>query len=311
MSTAKISIIGAGNVGATTALRLAELRLANEIVLVDVLEGIPAGKALDMWESFPVTGCDCRILGATDDYTLTSNSSLVVITAGLARRPGMSRDDLLSKNAEIVQSVTQSVVNYSPQCKLLVVSNPLDVMTYVALRVSGFEPHRVFGMAGILDTARYRTFIAMELGVSVRDVSALVLGGHGDDMVPLPRLTTVGGIPLTELVPQDRIAAIVERTRTGGAEIVKYLKEGSAHYAPAAAVAEMAEAVIRDSKRVLPAAAWLTGQYGLHDVYLGVPVRLGKNGVEQIFELRLTEPELKMLHESASRVKANIAKLAM
>lgn len=294
----KITVVGAGHVGATTALRLAEKRLASEVVLIDILEGIPAGKGLDLWESAPVEGFDCKVIGSTNDYSLTQNSDLVVITAGLARKPGMSRDDLQEKNAGIVKTVTESIANQSPQCKIIMVTNPLDVMTYVAMKVSGFEPNRVFGMAGVLDTARYRTFVAMELGVSVRDISALVLGGHGDDMVPLPRLTTVGGIPLTELLSPERITAIVDRTRNGGAEIVKLLKEGSAYYAPSAAVAEMAESVLRDSKRVLPCAAWLGGEYGLSNVYCGVPVKLGKDGVEKIFELKLNEAERKMLHES-------------
>lgn len=307
----KITVVGAGHVGATTALRLAEKRLANEVVLIDILEGIPAGKGLDLWESAPVEGFDCKIIGSTNDYSLTQNSDLVVITAGLARKPGMSRDDLQEKNAGIVKTVTESIANQSPQCKIIMVTNPLDVMTYVAMKVSGFEPNRVFGMAGVLDTARYRTFISMELGVSVRDISALVLGGHGDDMVPLPRLTTVGGIPLTELLSADRINAIVDRTRNGGAEIVKLLKEGSAYYAPSAAVAEMAESVLRDAKRVLPCAAWLGGEYGLSNVYCGVPVKLGKDGVEKIFELQLNETERKMLHESARHVKESIAKLKL
>lgn len=307
----KITVVGAGHVGATTALRVAEKRLANEVVLIDILEGIPAGKGLDLWESAPVEGFDCKVIGSTNDYSLTKNSDLVVITAGLARKPGMSRDDLQEKNAGIVKTVTENIANHSPQCKIIVVTNPLDVMTYVAMKVSGFEPNRVFGMAGVLDTARYRTFISMELGVSVRDISALVLGGHGDDMVPLPRLTTVGGIPLTELMSADRINAIVDRARNGGAEIVKYLKEGSAYYAPSAAVAEMAESVIRDSKRVLPCAAWLNGEYGLQNVYCGVPVKLGKDGVEKIYEVKLNEAELKMLQESASHVQASIAKLKL
>jgi malate dehydrogenase len=307
----KITVVGAGHVGATTALRLAEKRLANEVVVIDILEGIPAGKALDLWESAPVEGFDCKVIGSTNDYSLTKNSDLVVITAGLARKPGMSRDDLQATNAGIVKTVTENVVNNSPQCKIITVTNPLDVMTYVAMKVSGFEPNRVFGMAGVLDTARYRTFIAMELNVSVRDISALVLGGHGDDMVPLPRLTTVGGIPLPELLSQDRINAIVDRTKNGGAEIVKYLKEGSAYYAPSAAVAEMVESVVNDSKRVLPCAAWLSGQYGLKDVYVGVPVKLGKNGVEHIYELKLSATEMKMLQDSAGRVKENIAKLKL
>ena len=307
----KITVVGAGHVGATSAMRLAEKRLANEVVLIDILEGIPTGKGLDLWESAPIEGFDCRVIGSTNDYSLTKSSDLVVITAGLARKPGMSRDDLQEKNAGIIQSVTKNLVDQSPQCKILMVTNPLDVMTYVAMKTSGFEPARVFGMAGVLDTARYRAFIAMELNVSVRDITALVLGGHGDDMVPLPRLTTVGGIPLTELLSKDRIDAIVERTRKGGAEIVKHLKEGSAYYAPSAAVAEMVEAVARDSKRVLPSAAWLTGQYGLHEVYAGVPVKLGKDGVEQIYEVALEDDELNMLHESAAHVKESIAKLKL
>jgi len=307
----KITVVGAGHVGATTALRLAEKKLANEIVVIDILEGIPAGKALDLWESAPVEGFDCKVIGSSNDYALTKNSDIVVITAGLARKPGMSRDDLQATNAGIVKAVTENIVNNSPQCKIITVTNPLDVMTYVAMKVSGFEPNRVFGMAGVLDTARYRTFISMELNVSVRDISALVLGGHGDDMVPLPRLTTVGGIPLTELLAKDRIDAIVDRAKNGGAEIVKYLKEGSAYYAPSAAVAEMVESVVRDAKRLLPCAAWLTGQYGLKDVYVGVPVKLGKNGVEQIYELKLSDAELKLLQESAGRVKENIAKLKL
>ncbi len=307
----KITVVGAGHVGATTALRVAEKRLANEVVLIDILEGIPMGKGLDLWESAPVEGFDCKVIGSTNDYALTKDSDLVVITAGLARKPGMSRDDLQEKNAGIIKGVTEQIANYSPQCKIIVVTNPLDVMTYVAYKVSGFEPNRVFGMAGVLDTARYRTFISMELNVSVRDISALVLGGHGDDMVPLPRLTTVGGIPLTEFLSSDRINAIVDRARNGGAEIVKYLKEGSAYYAPSAAVAEMAESVVRDAKRILPCAAWLTGQYGLKDVYVGVPVKLGKNGVEQIYELNLNDTERKMLHESAQHVKESIAKLKL
>lgn len=307
----KITVVGAGHVGATTALRVAEKRLANEVVLIDILEGIPAGKGLDLWESAPVEGFDCKVIGSTNDYSLTKNSDLVVITAGLARKPGMSRDDLQEKNAGIVKTVTENIANHSPQCKIIVVTNPLDVMTYVAMKVSGFEPNRVFGMAGVLDTARYRTFISMELGVSVRDISALVLGGHGDDMVPLPRLTTVGGIPLTELLSADRINAIVDRARNGGAEIVKYLKEGSAYYAPSAAVAEMTESVIRDSKRVLPCAAWLNGEYGLKNVYCGVPVKLGKEGVEKIYEVKLNDAELKMLRDSAGHVKESITKLKL
>lgn len=306
----KITVVGSGHVGATVAQRLAEKHLANEVVLVDIIEGIPQGKALDMWESAPVEGFDAKVIGS-NSYEETRDSDLVVITAGLARKPGMSRDDLMATNAKIVKEVTEKIVNLSPRTKIIMVTNPLDVMTYVAYKVSGFEPHRVFGMAGILDTARYRTFISMELGCSVRDIQALVLGGHGDDMVPLPRYTMVGGIPLTELLAQDRIDAIVDRTKNGGAEIVKYLKEGSAYYAPSAAVTEMAEAVVHDSKRILPCAAWLTGQYGLKDVYVGVPVKLGKNGVEHVFDIKLTDKEREMLHASAGHVKESIGKLKM
>ena len=306
----KITVVGAGHVGASVAQRLAEKHLANEVVLVDIIEGIPQGKALDMWESGPIEGFDAKLVGS-NAYDETRDSDIVVITAGLARKPGMSRDDLMATNANIVKEVAERIANLSPRTKIIMVTNPLDVMTYVAQQVSGFEPHRVFGMAGILDTARYRTFIAMELNCSIRDIQALVLGGHGDDMVPLPRYTMVGGIPLTELLTQDRIDAIVDRTRNGGAEIVKFLKEGSAYYAPSAAVAEMAEAVVHDAKRVLPCAAWLTGQYGLKDVYVGVPVKLGKNGVEHIYEIKLTDKEREMLHASAGHVKESIGKLRM
>lgn len=304
----KITVVGAGHVGATTARRIAEKELANEVVLVDIIDGLPQGKALDMWESAPVEGFDVKVIG-TNNYSNTSDSNIVVITAGLARKPGMSRDDLLGKNTAIVKSVVESVVNASPACKIVMVTNPLDVMTYVALKVSRFEPNRVFGMAGVLDTARYRTFIAMELNVSVRDINAMVLGGHGDDMVPLPRYTTVAGIPLTQLMEKDKIESIIARTRQGGAEIVKYLKEGSAYYAPSAAVTEMVEAIVKDSKRVLPCAAWLTGQYGLQDLYVGVPVKLGKNGVEEIFEIELSNDELAALRKSAEHVRENINKL--
>ncbi|MFQ5863662.1 MAG: malate dehydrogenase [bacterium] len=304
----KVTVVGAGHVGATTAQRIAEKELANEVVLVDIIDGLPQGKGLDMWESAPVEGFDVKVIGS-NDYKETSNSDLVVITAGLARKPGMSRDDLLEKNTAIVKNVVESAVDVSPACKIFMVTNPLDVMTYVALKVSGFEPNRVFGMAGVLDTARYRTFIAMELNVSVRDIQAMVLGGHGDDMVPLPRYTTVAGIPLTQLMAQERIGDIIARTRQGGAEIVKYLKAGSAYYAPSAAVTEMVEAVVKDSKRILPCAAWLTGQYGLHNIYVGVPVKLGKNGVEEILEIELNDDELAALRQSAAHVKESISKL--
>jgi len=304
----KISVIGAGNVGATVAQRLAERDWAQEVVLVDIVEGVPQGKALDIWESGPVLGFDTRVIGS-NTYEETADSHIVVITAGLARKPGMSRDDLLMANFEIVKSVTEQVVERSPRATLVVVTNPLDVMAYVALKVSGFEPHRVFGMAGVLDTARYRTFIAMELKVSVRDIQAMVLGGHGDDMVPLPRYTTVAGTPLMQLLPKEKIDSIVRRTREGGGEIVKYLKTGSAYYAPSAAVTEMVEALVKNTKRLLPCSAWLTGQYGLNEVYVGVPVKLGARGVEEIIELDLTAEEHAALKQSAAHVKESMAKV--
>ncbi|MFQ5705862.1 MAG: malate dehydrogenase [bacterium] len=305
----KITIVGAGHVGATTAQRIAEKELAREIVLIDVIDGLPQGKALDMWESAPVQGFDTRVVGS-NEYDTTADSDIVVITAGLARKPGMSRDDLLGKNTAIVRSVVENIVNVSPACKIVMVTNPLDVMTYVALKISGFEPNRVFGMAGVLDTARYRAFIAMELNVSIRDIQAMVLGGHGDDMVPLPRYTTVSGMPLTQLMDQDRIESIIARTRQGGAEIVRHLKEGSAYYAPSASIAEMVEAMVKDSKRVLPCAAWLSGQYGISDLYVGVPVKIGKNGVEHIYEIDLTREELESLRTSAEQVRKNVSKLS-
>lgn len=304
----KITVVGAGHVGATLAQRIVDKEMANECVLVDILEGIPQGKALDMWESTPIEGSDCRIIG-TNTYEETADSDIVVITAGLPRKPGMSRDDLLAKNFEIVKSVTEQAVKYSPNTILLVVSNPLDAMVYTAFKVSGFEPHRVFGMAGVLDTARYRSFIALELNVSTKDIQALVLGGHGDSMVPLPRYTMVGGIPLTELLPRDRIEAIVERTRKGGGEIVSLLKTGSAYYATSAAIAEMVESIVKDKKRVLPGSAYLQGEYGFEGIYLGVPIKIGKTGVEKIFELKLNDEEKAALENSANAVKSVIAKI--
>ncbi len=306
----KITVVGAGHVGATLAQRIVDNELANEVALIDIVEGLPQGKALDMWESTPISGSDCFVYG-TNDYADTKDSDIVVITAGLPRKPGMSREDLLAKNASIVKSVTEQVVKYSPNSFIIVVSNPLDAMAWTALKVSGFEPHRVMGMAGVLDTARYRSFIAMELKVSTKDIQALVLGGHGDAMVPLPRYTMVGGIPLTELLPQEKIDAIVERTRKGGAEIVNYLKTGSAFYAPSAAVAEMVEAIVKDKKRILPAAAYLQGEYGYEDIYLGVPIKIGKNGVEQIFELKLTPEEKAALDKSAEGVKKTVAQIQL
>jgi malate dehydrogenase len=304
----KVTVIGAGNVGATTAHILANKELANEIVLVDIIEGIPQGKALDMYESTPVEGTDTRIIG-TNSYDDTKDSDLVIITAGLPRKPGMSRDDLLAKNTEIVKSVTEQVVAQSPHSILIVVSNPLDVMTYVAYKTSGFEKNRVMGMAGVLDSARFRTFIAMELNVSVEDVSAFVLGGHGDSMVPLARYSTVAGIPLPDLMDQETIDRLVKRTRDGGIEIVNYLKTGSAYYAPASSSVEMAEAIIKDKKRILPCAVWLEGEYNLNDVMVGVPVKLGKNGIEEIIQIKLNPDEQEALNKSASGVRALIEKV--
>ena len=305
----KITVIGAGNVGATTACKLAEKDFANELVLLDIVEGIPQGKALDLWESAPIEGFDTRCSG-TNSYEETADSDIVVVTAGLPRKPGMSRDDLLEANTKIVKSVAENIKQQCPEAIVIVVSNPLDVMTYATLKVTGFSPERVFGMAGILDTARFRSFIALELGVSVRDISAMVLGGHGDSMVPLPRYTTVAGVPLPEIMNQETIDRLIQRTRGGGAEIVKLLKTGSAYYAPAAAVVEMVESVIKNKNRVLPCACYLTGQYGLEDVYVGVPAMLGSQGVVEIVELDLTDEEKAALHKSAQDVKANIAKLS-
>jgi malate dehydrogenase len=305
----KITVVGAGNVGATTAHWLATMELG-DIVLVDIIEGVPQGKALDMMESMPVVGFDCTITG-TNEYAPTGNSDLVIITAGLARKPGMSRDDLMAANTKIVKSCAEQVARYSPNAFVIVVSNPLDVMTYVTMKVTGFPAHRVMGMAGILDTARYRTFIAMELGVSVEDVQAMVLGGHGDSMVPLKSCTCVGGIPVAQLIHAARLDEIIKRTRDGGIEIVNFLKTGSAYYAPGAAAAQMAEAIIRDKKRVVPAAAWCQGEYGIEGVYVGLPVILGAGGVEKIVKLELNADELAALRKSADEVKKNIAKLEL
>jgi len=304
----KITVIGGGNVGATAAQRIAEKELANEVVLVDVIEGLPQGKGLDMYESAPIEGFDSRVTG-TNSYDATANSEIVLITAGIARKPGMSRDDLQATNANIVKTVTEQVVAKSPRAILIVVSNPLDVMTYVAKKVSGFERHRVVGMAGVLDSARFRTFISMELNVSVEDVSAFVLGGHGDSMVPLPRYSTVAGIPLPDLMDKATLDRLVKRTRDGGIEIVTFLKTGSAYYAPSAAAVEMIEAIVKDKKRILPCAAWLEGEYGLKDVYCGVPIKLGRNGMEEIIQIKLTPEEQEGLNKSAADVKASIAKL--
>jgi malate dehydrogenase len=304
----KITVVGGGHVGATTAQRLAELELANEIVLLDILEGMAKGKALDLWESAPVQGYDTRLTGGSD-YGLSEGSDIVIVTAGLARKPGMSRDDLLKKNAEIIQGISKEIRDRSPDAIVLMVTNPLDVMAYVALKVTGFDRKRVIGMAGVLDTARFRSFIALELDVSVRDVMAMVLGGHGDSMVPLPRYSTVAGIPLPHLLDDDEIEALVDRTRKGGGEIVELLGSGSAFYAPSAAVVEMAAAIVRDHNRILPCAAWLQGEYGLSDVFVGVPLKLGAGGIKEIVEIELTGEEKKALHASAAHVKETMSKL--
>jgi malate dehydrogenase len=304
----KITVIGAGNVGATTAQRIADKELAEQCVLVDLIEGVPQGKGLDMWESAPVEGTDTMMIG-TNGYDETAGSDIVVITAGLARKPGMSRDDLLMKNAEIVGSCAEQAVKQSPNAIFIVVSNPLDVMTYVTMKRAGLPRSRVMGMAGVLDSARFRSFVAMELNVSVEDVTAFVLGGHGDSMVPLPRFSTVAGIPLPELIAPDRLAQIVQRTRDGGIEIVNFLKTGSAYYAPSAGAVQMVEAVVKNKRRILPSAVWLDGEYGLKDTVAGVPVKIGKNGMEQIIEIKLLPEEAAALKKSADDVKENIAKL--
>jgi malate dehydrogenase len=298
----KITVIGAGNVGATCANVIAEKELANEVVLIDIKEGISEGKSLDIWQTAPINLYDSRVVGYTNDYTKTTNSEVVVITSGLPRKPGMSRDDLIATNAGIVKSVTENVIKYSPNAKIVVVSNPLDVMTYVAFLTAKVDPSRVFGMAGILDTARYRAFLAEALNVSPKDIQAMLLGGHGDTMVPLPRYTTVSGIPVTELIAADKLDAIIERTKKGGGELVN-LMGTSAWYAPGAAAAQMVEAIVRDQKRIFPCCAWLQGEYGLKDIYLGVPVKLGKNGIEEIIELKLNDGERKLLTDSAVAVK--------
>ncbi|HQK93183.1 MAG TPA: malate dehydrogenase [Armatimonadota bacterium] len=306
--TVKISVVGAGNVGATTAQRIAEADLA-DVVLVDIIDGVPQGKALDLVQSAPVMGHSRAVLG-TSNYEDTAGSDLVVITAGLPRKPGMTRDDLLRANADIVSGVVENVMRHSPDPILLVVSNPLDVMTELAFQRSELPAHRVLGMAGVLDSARFRAFIAMELHVAMEDVHAMVLGGHGDDMVPLPRFSTVAGIPITELIDEGTIERLVDRTRRGGGEIVSLLKTGSAFYAPSAAVYQMVEAIVRDKNRVLPAAARCEGQYGLDDQYVGVPVKLGRRGVVEIIELALTDAELAALHASAAHVAEQVAALA-
>ena len=298
----KITVIGAGNVGATAAQRLAEKNLARSVVMVDVVEGVPQGKALDQWQSGPIEGYDTRVIG-TNDYDAAAGSEIFVVTAGIARKPGMSRDDLVKTNAGIVQSVSEQIKRVAPDAIIIVVSNPLDAMCYVARKASGFPRERVIGMAGALDTARYRTFLAEAMNVSVEDIQAMVLGGHGDTMVPLISYTTVSGIPVTQLLAKDKLDAIVQRTRNGGAEIVAFLKTGSAYYAPSAAAIQMVEAIVHDKKRVLPCSVWLQGEYGLKDVYCGVPAKLGKGGLEQILEVTLTDQERTDLHKSAESVR--------
>ncbi|MBI1808928.1 MAG: malate dehydrogenase [Gemmatimonadetes bacterium] len=298
----KITVVGAGNVGATAAQRIAEKELARTVVLVDIAEGIPQGKGLDQWESAPIEGFDTRVIG-TNGYAETANSDIVVITAGIARKPGMSRDDLLNTNAGIVKSVSEQVAKTSPNAILIIVSNPLDVMCYVAKQVTGFPRERVIGMAGVLDSARYRSFLAEALDVSVHDIQAMVLGGHGDTMVPLISYTTVSGIPILQLMKKEALDAIVDRARNGGAEIVKLLKTGSAYYAPSSGAVQMVEAIVKDQKRILPCSAWLTGEYGQKDVYLGVPVKLGRKGIEQILEISLTADEKAALAKSADAVR--------
>lgn len=305
----KITVVGAGNVGATAAQRLAEMELAREIVMIDVADGIPQGKALDQWESAPVEGFDSRVVGATS-YDAAAGSGIFIVTAGIARKPGMSRDDLLKTNAGIVRSVCTEIARVAPDAIIIVVSNPLDVMCHVAMEASGFPKERVIGMAGVLDTARYRSFIALELDCSVKDIQALVLGGHGDTMVPLASYTSVSGIPLSQLLPQDRIDALVARTRSGGAEIVAHLKTGSAYYAPSSAAVQMAEAIVRDHRRILPCAAYLEGEYGQEGIFLGVPCKLGDGGLLQILEVELTDAEQQALQKSADAVRETMAALS-
>jgi len=298
---AKVTVVGSGAVGSTTAMRLVEQQLA-DVVLVDILEGVPQGKALDLAEAGPIGSYDFQLTGS-NDYETTQGSDVVVITAGLPRKPGMSRDDLLLKNAGIVKDVTENITRHSPDAIIIVVSNPLDAMCQVAKSVSGFPRERLLGMAGILDSARFRTFIAWELNVSVEDTHAFVLGGHGDTMVPLARYSTVAGIPITELMAEDRVEALIQRTRDGGAEIVKLLKTGSAYYAPSAAVAEMVAAILRDKKKILPCCTYLQGEYGINDLYVGVPVKLGRKGMEQIMEISLSKEEETQLQNSAAAVQ--------
>jgi len=297
----KVTVVGAGNVGATTAQRLAEKELC-DVVLIDIIEGVPQGKALDLAEAAPIEKHDAGLIGS-NNYEASEKSDVVIITAGIARKPGMSRDDLLSTNTKIMKSVTEQIARFSPDAVLIIVSNPLDAMCHVAYKASNFPRNRVIGMAGVLDSARFRAFISLELNVSVENTHAFVLGGHGDTMVPLPRYSTVAGIPVTELISKERIDALVERTRKGGAEIVGLLKTGSAYYAPASAAVEMAEAVLKDKKKILPCAAYLEGEYGINDLFIGVPVKLGSNGIEEIIQIKLTDEENAALKRSADAVK--------
>lgn len=299
----KVTVVGAGNVGATCAQIVAEKNIVQQVVLIDIKEGLSEGKGLDLWQTAPVNEYDTRITGSTNDYSKTAGSEVVVITSGLPRKPGMSRDDLISINAGIVKSVTENVIKYSPDAKIIVVSNPLDVMTYAAYVTSKFPKNRVMGMAGVLDTARYRAFLAEALDVSPRDIQALLMGGHGDTMVPLPRYTTVSGIPVTELIDEEKLHAIIERTKKGGGELVN-LMGTSAWYAPGSAAAQMVEAIVMDQKRVFPCCVKLEGEYGLNDIFVGVPVKLGKNGVEEVIEVKLNGDEKKLLNESAQSVKS-------
>lgn len=308
MSAKKITVVGAGHVGATCSQLLSQKELAKEVILVDIADGIPQGKGLDQWESAPIEGFDTRVSGA-NDYESSAGADIFIVTAGVARKPGMSRDDLLKINAGVIESVTKEIKRVAPESIIIMVTNPLDVMAQVAIETSGFPRERVIGMAGVLDTARYRSFIALELDVSIEDIQALVLGGHGDTMVPLISYTSVSGIPLTQLMAQDRIDALVERTRKGGGEIVAYLKEGSAYYAPAAAAVQMAEAIVKDKRRILPCAAWLQGEYGQNDLFLGVPCLLGENGLERIIEVDLDDHERAALETSAEHVRSTVEKL--
>ena len=304
-----ITVVGAGNVGATTAQRLAEKELSKRVVLVDIVEGVPQGKGLDQWETAPIEGFDTRVIG-TNGYAESEGSDIVIITAGIARKPGMSRDDLMNTNAGIVKGVSEQVARTSPNAIIIVVSNPLDVMCHVAKKVTGFPRERVLGMAGVLDTARYRAFLAEALDVSVRDIQAMVLGGHGDTMVPLVSYTSVSGIPVTQLMERSTLDKILDRTRNGGAEIVAFLKTGSAYYAPSAAAVQMAEAIVFDQKRVLPCSVWLEGEYGFSGLFLGVPCKLGRKGLEQILEVELTSAERVALGKSAEAVREPMSKIA-